>query len=550
MFEKPGWSFPSNSDGQEAGLNDPGIEMFKKDPLESLARECLQNSADAVAGKKPVDVRFERFLVDKSQFPGFEEFAKTLQACRRYGHSSPKTAAFFDEALAVLRRPGIPVLKISDHNTTGLTIGGENDRTSDWFKLTKSVGISDKNDGKLGSFGIGKHAPFACSDLRTVFYGTKDQTGAEAFQGVAKLVTHIGEKKARTQGTGYWGWKKGNRPLAGFEKVDSKFGRKRIGADIYVAGFHDYPDWEARIAKAVIESFLVAIHEGKLTVRVGSTILNATSLEEQIKKQYAERKPEFYADAYYKALTSSESQRFEEEDFCGKGKLTLHIAESKEFKTKVAIFRHSGMKIFDKKHFRTPLNLAGVLTIGGDRLDALLRTLENPNHNAWEDERGNSEARQIKDKLLDWVRDKIRELSASGNPAEVDAEGVSQFLPDNAVERGKEEYVERLSEEPAEKIEMFVRKTKLAKVLSTAVDAATRGEGEEEGEEEWPEPGEDGGGGRAAFSVVRSARMPETATKRKAASRLRSPTSASFARMPKPAGIDCCSKQPREGSCT
>ena len=55
-----GWNFPANDDGQENGLNDPGIETFKDHPLSSLAREVLQNSSDAADGSnKPVQVHFE-----------------------------------------------------------------------------------------------------------------------------------------------------------------------------------------------------------------------------------------------------------------------------------------------------------------------------------------------------------------------------------------------------------------------------------------------------------------------------------------------------------
>jgi len=55
-------------------------------------------------------------------------------------------------ALEVLSKPALQILKIADFNTTGLILGGKDDRTYDWFKLTKSVGVSDKNAGKLGSF--------------------------------------------------------------------------------------------------------------------------------------------------------------------------------------------------------------------------------------------------------------------------------------------------------------------------------------------------------------------------------------------------------------
>jgi len=102
------------------------------------------------------------------------------------------TEKFVKNALAMLAQDELPILKISDFNTTGLTVGAKgDDRNSDWAKLTKSVGASDKHAGKLGSFGIGKHATYACSDLRTVFYGTLDTAAMTAVQGAAKLVTHL-----------------------------------------------------------------------------------------------------------------------------------------------------------------------------------------------------------------------------------------------------------------------------------------------------------------------------------------------------------------------
>ena len=73
--------FPANDDGQENGLNDPGIEAFKDNPLASLAREGLQNSSDAAdSSGKPVEVHFVRLEIPSSEFPGCADFKKTLQA--------------------------------------------------------------------------------------------------------------------------------------------------------------------------------------------------------------------------------------------------------------------------------------------------------------------------------------------------------------------------------------------------------------------------------------------------------------------------------------
>ena len=241
---KQGWNFPLNDDGQENGLNDPGIETFKDHPLSSLAREVLQNSSDASDDSgRPVTVHFELFTIPAKQLPGFADFKKTLQACADYWKQSKATDKFVKDALDVLAKPELSILKISDYNTTGLTVGVKGDRNSDWFMLTKSVGASDKNDGKLGSFGIGKHAPYACSDLRCVFYGTRDTTSTTAAQGVAKLVTHrVG--KSSTHGTGYFGITTGNRPMPNFSALPDLFARKKTGADVYIMGFHDFEDWK------------------------------------------------------------------------------------------------------------------------------------------------------------------------------------------------------------------------------------------------------------------------------------------------------------------
>src|SRR4051794_27484092 len=111
---KPGWNFPLNDDGQENGLNDPGIETFKDHPLTSLAREVLQNSSDASDGSgKPVTVHFELFTLPAKQFPGYTDFKKTLQACADYWKHSKATEKFVKNALAVLAKPELLILKIS-----------------------------------------------------------------------------------------------------------------------------------------------------------------------------------------------------------------------------------------------------------------------------------------------------------------------------------------------------------------------------------------------------------------------------------------------------
>ncbi|MES9689144.1 hypothetical protein ABWK31_16930, partial [Bacillus sp. JJ353] len=71
------WNFPVNNDGAEEGLNDAGVETFKGAPLESLAREVIQNSSDARYDKtKPVRVIFDLIDVDTGYFPHKKDFLK------------------------------------------------------------------------------------------------------------------------------------------------------------------------------------------------------------------------------------------------------------------------------------------------------------------------------------------------------------------------------------------------------------------------------------------------------------------------------------------
>lgn len=200
-----------------------------------------------------------------------------------------------------------------------------------------------------------------------------------------------------------------------------------------------------------------------MIVKVGKTILNRTSLPDQIKKHYAEPDPAFFADAYYKVLTSEDTEHFSEPDFEGMGKVTLSILENKDFRKKVAMFRRSGMKIFDKGHFQTPVRFAGAFTVEGYQLDALLRSTEPPSHTAWEPERGVDPAasKRILKRINTWINEKVRDLTSSDDVTEVDAEGVSQFLPDGIEDdvHGKPQQIETINEESAEKIKIRFRST-------------------------------------------------------------------------------------------
>lgn len=473
-----GWNYPLNNYGKDEGINDPGMQTFKDSPYESLTREIIQNSSDAPnqeAGR-PVEVHFDLHHLPSSAMPGRDEFHKILISCRDAWETNKQAVKFFDSAIKTIGQPYIAVLKISDYYTTGL-LGSHSDvRGTDWHNLVKSVGSSDKGSNKGGSFGIGKHAAFACSQLRTVFYSTKDLEGLSAFQGVGMLVAHNDVNGQPTQGTGYYGIKERNRPITDISAIDDFFKRTEVGTDVVIFGFHEIPDWETRITLALIEHFFVAIHHNRLIARVGSTRIDSQTLPLLVEKHAESEK--LLAAKYYHALTSEKAAHFT--DFDEKGSCELFILKEKHYPKSVAIVRGTGMKVFDKKHFRTPMTFAGVFVVKGDDLNAFVRQLEPPSHDAWAPERYEDDpvaAKKMIRKIYDWINGHVRELSIPPDVEELDVEGLSQFLPDDIDEETIPEENETPEGVPTEpkQIEITNHSVKPAAASQYGLGASTDG---------------------------------------------------------------------------
>jgi len=431
-----GWNFPPNNYGQVTGLNDAGIETFRGNPWVSLAREINQNSCDARGDDptRPVEVHFTLEYVPSSAFPEKDEFIKVLQSCHDYWIDNPKTSKFFEYGLDIMNQEKIAFLKISDYNTTGL-VGALEENKGGWHNLIKSVGSSNKSSQSGGSFGIGKHAPFACSDLRTVFYCTYDKNGVFAFQGVSKLVTHKAQNGEPTQGTGYFGLKEKNSPILESSELNSFFHRSRVGTDVFVAGFHAEEGWESKIIKSVLDNFFVAIIEQKLVVKVGKTTINSATITDLLEK-YMKDDTESYAYQYYESLTVTNRLHFYEDNFLNMGRLDLFVLPGKNMSKRVAMVRSTGMKIYDKGNFRTPFRFSGVLLAKGEELNEFLRQIEPPTHTSWEPERFEDPdfAKSVIKKLYAWINEKIKSITVNPDTEELDVEGISEYLADSIEE--------------------------------------------------------------------------------------------------------------------
>jgi hypothetical protein len=428
------WNFPLNNDGEEDGENDTGIETFNKNPIISLAREICQNSLDAEDkdAKAPVTVHFEKVSLSKADFPNLESFLKVLEACKAYS-SSPKAQKLFSNAIKIMNSEEIPCLKISDFNTTGLK--GISEKNSDWYKLTKRKGDSGKADGKLGSFGIGKFAPFAASDTRTVFYNTKNQDGQYGFQGIARLISHELDGNIK-RGVGYYGVSERNAPITEKISIPNFIKRENTGTDIFIIGFTELENWETDIISAIVSNFYYAIANENLVVKAGNqniTHINLPGVIEGIKKSNLNTN----VHHYYEAITSIDSQEFIHENFMDMGKISLKVILGKDYPKKVAMVRGAGMTIFDKSQFDTTLRFAGVFYAADEKINNYLKTLEPPEHDKFSTNKTEftieekKRAKLVLKNLYDWIKESIYSIADKQASEESDIEGVSKFLPDD-----------------------------------------------------------------------------------------------------------------------
>lgn len=434
------WYFPTNGGGQIRGLADAGIETFKGQKNSSLAREICQNSLDAAADlSNPVIVNFTLKEIKPEQIPGYTEYKKVLRECRNFWAHNATAKNFFDNAITKFETP-CNVLIISDENTTGLANPFDANSFEGWNTLTKISGGANKFGGSgLGSYGIGKNAPFAMSDFRLVFYRTLNKNNERAAQGISRLVS-FQKNNFITAGIGYFGDAKNILPVDEIPALEKILPRTKIGTDIFIFGFNATENWIQDIYFELIENFLLTIYQEKLIAKIQGYTLNKNTLQ----KVFAEsenyfKKRKSQALNYFKVLTAPPADlKIFEEDFHGLGKIKLKVFTDlrADFNRKVLIVRQMGMKIFDMKNFSRQISFSGIAELEGAALNNFFRQMENPEHNNWEPERHpNKKAQKYLDEFKNFVRDSVKTLCANSVTDETNVKGLSanlqrkKFLP-------------------------------------------------------------------------------------------------------------------------
>lgn len=447
-----GWYFPSVDGGDHEGFNNPSMENFERG-IGSLTREIIQNSIDAVDdSEKPVEVEFTVItLQTKDGFPLRDEYRERFEQCK--STMGNKTKDIVESGLTSINNTNITYLKISDYNTKGLS-GAKNlnDSTTDWFSLTKGSGMCGKDKDAGGSYGLGKSAPFTCSDLRAVFYYTLDKEGTRAFQGKSLLATHKWKnsdgREYYTRATGYFGkLDEGKTPLVNDEcHIIPSFlsTRDRVGTDVFVSGFSEVKDWEEEITRSILENYFIAIHKGQLICRINGGVEHITEINKEnleavmdlFGKKHQDTANDKNIIRFYNAYCKGEIFSPDADSILQQSKLhilTYDKLEISGIESNIAFFRKTGMKIENNKK-RYPYPSYVIFEALGEKINAVFQSCEPPAHNKWDYKRlkRSSDERKTAKKYIDEMNDWIRKCVISLAPPisdQCDPVGVGAYLP-------------------------------------------------------------------------------------------------------------------------
>ena len=278
--------------------------------------------------------------------------AETLKICEKSDYNNDEGREMFRSAISMLQGGKIPTLIVTDQNTKGCShfpaTGG---KVSPWESLVNSEGHSEKQENTaLGSFGLGKHAPFAVTPLRCVLYSTRYKTsgGGEdtRFIGRSILVSH---KRNGTDeylsADGYLGGgSEGFEALSG-EDIPPLWRLSAPGTLVAIPGYTGEVDengssWDDLAFNAVMDSFFYAILFEKLEILIDGEAINRQSvLEESYKYRIDKEKTVGYLEVAQRPAV--------ETYIAGIGDVKLHIKTGGQDRRALALVRHPGLMITD-----------------------------------------------------------------------------------------------------------------------------------------------------------------------------------------------------------
>lgn len=451
-----GLEFLLNTGGDSEGLSEAGIETFRDKPFAAVARETGQNSRDArLDAAKPVRVTFDVVTVKSSDFPSIAEFRESVRLCLKKATrpGNEKEKGFFQHAARVLDAPEIKILRISDYNTTG--VRGPCEEGQPFHTLAKSDGVSTKDDiSSGGSFGIGKNAVFALSDIQTAFFSTlyKGGDGIEHFlcMGKAMLMSHVDGNGKERRRKGYWGRTDGYMPITDRNEVPPWLRRDSQGTSIYsICMRSNRTDWRYEMTAAIIINFFCAIERQEMEFEIdnASIRINRNTLQGLFRdSNVLDAVRQLNAGVAFEAAKTLHTCLIDDKaivtelDVKGLGKVRMRVLLRDGLGYTIGIIRN-GMYITDNlaqfnepfKRFPLHREFAIVVEPEGKNESEWFKRLENPRHDDLSAERITDPAlreqgQKAFESLAKQIRARIRELAKAEPTSKLELDELNDFF--------------------------------------------------------------------------------------------------------------------------
>lgn len=454
--KKIGLEFLTNEGGEAEGLSDAGIETFRENPFAAVARETGQNSRDARADTdQPVLLKFDMIAIPVAEFPSVEEYREAAQLClaKSENNDREKETGFFRNAVSVLNADQIRVLRIADYNTKG--VRGPCEEGRPFHTLAKTDGMSVKEDiSSGGSFGIGKNATFALSDLQTVFistcYNDSDKVEHNLCMGKTQFISHTDAGGVERRRKGYWGITEGYMPLEELDDIPDWLRRDEQGTSIFSIGLRDTrTDWRYEITAELLINFFAAIERQEMEFEIDGTsiLINRNTIQnlfsdESVNGAVDQLNMRYSFDAaktLHQCLTANQtSSEILTVPNLGNVKMSILLRDGIGYT--IGIIRN-GMYITDNlayfnepfKRFPLHRDFAVIIEPEGSSESEWFKRLENPRHDALSADRITDphlreKGQKAFEKLAKEIRARIRAAAKSEPEDSIDLDELNEFF--------------------------------------------------------------------------------------------------------------------------
>ena len=450
-----GLEFLPNSAGEAEGLGDAGIETFRDKPFAAVARETGQNSRDARDdATAPVKLTFDELSLKAEDIPSIESYRKVAELClvKAIKLGNEKDIGFFNQAVKALASPVVRVMRVADFNTKG--VRGPCVEGKPFHTLAKADGMSVKDDINAGgSFGIGKSAISALSDIQTAFYSTRysDAQGSHVLcMGKTLFISHTGADGQERRRKGYWGKKDGFMPLNDPADIPDWLLRKEQGTSIYSLCVRENRiDWRYEMVAALLINFFAAIQRQEMEFEIDNGFLkiNRNTIEtlfgdikvieavDQLKARAA-----FETARVLHGCLVDEKTILRTLDVKGLGQVHLRILLREKLGYTIGIIRN-GMFITDNlanfgepfKRFPLYREFALVIEPATSAEGEWFKRLENPSHNDLSAERitdptMRQQGQKSFEQLASQIRDTLKELAKTQPTSSMELEELNEFF--------------------------------------------------------------------------------------------------------------------------